>query len=231
MKHDINLYHVSLRPVQELLDTRRFLIALVLTAFIGIVFSLVQGQAVKNAEAENIKLAENNQKLLAQMTDFKKRLNQYTVKPSLVDQVRKAETDVKTRRQLLAEFEQRGRVHKVNLSPVLYELSTVHVEGLWLDKIRIEPAGVLLQGKTNRGVHIPRWMAHFKDREILGSHDFALVNLDRDKDNVLTFAIRTEEKEDAGIRFDTSVFDEIRNRTSVDYRTISELLEETDSEQ
>ena len=138
---------------------------------------------------------------------------------NLLRQTAKVELDISSRQALLAEFEKRGRIQRDNLSPVLNELGSIHTQGVWLTGISITPEGVMLEGSTLDATLIPQWMAKFAQTSILSKHQFSVVDLQRDSNRVLNFAIGSKgkvnnqqeliEKQMEGIKLDEILVPEV----------------------
>lgn len=194
MKHGINLYHESLRPSHELLTSAR-LLGCLLVILLGCV--LVRGgyeyatAKVVNAQTK----AQNKQvELSGHMVELASALNRQRPDRSLLRRTERIELDVESRRALLDEFNRRGKIRRANLSPVLKELASIHVEGLWLTRISIQADGVELEGHTLAPNLIPHWMAKFSSASTLASHEFSVVELRRENGSVLSFALLSKPK-------------------------------------
>lgn len=194
MKRDINLYHDSLRPSKELLTSGRLLMSLLIVVLAS---AFVRGgyeyATATLAQAHNE--ARNEQtELSTHMVALAGQLSRHQPDRSLLRRTERIELDADSRRALLDEFNRRGKIRRDNLSPVLQELASIHMTGLWLTRISIQAGGVELEGHTLAPGLIPRWMAKFDSATTLTAHKFSVVELRRDSRDILSFALLSKPK-------------------------------------
>src|SRR5690554_2223604 len=194
MKHGINLYHESLRPSQELLTSARLLVCLLIILVTCIFVRGGDEYAIAKVVSAQAKAQIQQAELSGRMVELAGELSRQRQDRSLLRRTERIELDVESRRALLDEFNRRGKIRRANLSPVLQELASIHVEGLWLTRISIQADGVELEGHTLAPNLIPHWMAKFASASTLASHQFSVVELRRDNGNLLSFALLSKPK-------------------------------------
>lgn len=189
MKRDINLYHTSLQPMRELLTAGRLLVALFILL---VVFGLARGAyayAMVKLVEHRAQLNNEQQALNSRRAELINQLNRQRPERSLLRRTERVELEIASRRALLDEFNRRGTIRRDNLSPVLQELASIHMDGVWLTRVTIQPNGVELEGRTLEAGLIPRWMAGFAQTTTLAAHRFSVVELRRDSRDILSFAL------------------------------------------
>lgn len=196
MKREINLYHTSLHPVRELLTSARLLTALLV---ILIASSLVRGgyeYAIVKLTVHYEQVDSEQQALNKQLAELASQMNRQRPERTLLRRTERVELEIASRRALLDEFNRRGTIRRDNLSPVLQELAAIHMDGVWLTRVMIQPNGVELEGRTLEAGLIPRWMAGFAQTTTLAAHRFSVVELRRDSRDILNFALLSKPRSD-----------------------------------
>ncbi|MCO4322479.1 PilN domain-containing protein [Aliidiomarina quisquiliarum] len=194
MKRDINLYHDSLRPSKELLTTGRLLISLLIVVVVS-AFARGGYEYATTTLTKTHNEARNEQTALStHMVELASQLSRQQPDRLLLRRTERIELDADSRRALLDEFNRRGKIRRDNLSPVLQELASIHMAGLWLTRISIQAGGVELEGHTLAPGLIPRWMAKFDAASTLTTHKFSVVELRRDSRDILSFALLSKPK-------------------------------------
>jgi len=189
MKHTINLYQPSLRPITRTLTPQRLGVALLCIMVLMVGWRVAIEIGSQSVRAQLRAESERYQQLQSRLTELSTQAQAQRLDQALVRRVERLENEVNARRSLLQEFSSRALVSQVDFSNVLGDLAEAHVEGIWLTRIRADESGVEIYGKTVQPAVIPNWISGFSQVETLKAFQFSVVALQRDNQNVLNFGI------------------------------------------
>lgn len=190
MKQRINLYQASLQPVKKLISANRvgitalssILVLILLVVFISVSANSVQRKLAR----EQVQLEQ----LQANINELSERANQQRVSRELSRRVNNLESEIAAKRQLLRDFNSQRQVQDINFSHVLGDLSEIHMEGVWLTRIRANQQGVEIYGRTLQPAVIPIWMGKFSEVGTLNPFQFSVVELQREQNEERSGASR-----------------------------------------
>ncbi|MCC5855979.1 MAG: hypothetical protein JJU10_09960 [Idiomarina sp.] len=192
MKHAINLYHPSLRPERELLTSQRLLLTLALVVLVLVGWRVALGLSEFRLAQSQTQVSAEQSSLRADVTTLGQRARERRPDRDLSRRVDALEADIAVRRALLQEFARRGQVQRQDFSPLLTQLAAIHQDGIWLTRIRVNQERVELHGKTLNAALIPRWMGKFEEAQSLAGFRFSIVELKRDSQEILNFALSSQ---------------------------------------
>lgn len=192
MKQQVNLYHPSLRPVKPLLTSSRVLSVMTFIFILAVATQLHYKYQDYILGINNKLLTAEQQRLTAHTAELMAKIRAQQPNQRLLNQTYRLEIEVNSHRRLLDEFRQRGNIDELNLTPILYELSEIHQEGLWLTRITVAPLDVSLHGATNKPALIPQWIGKFDDTSTLKEYNFSMVQMKRDANDTLRLVLRSQ---------------------------------------
>ncbi|RTE86394.1 MULTISPECIES: PilN domain-containing protein [Gammaproteobacteria] len=195
MKYRVNLYQASLKPEIKLISANKVSIAaslvvvFLVTALIMIKVSTASLQSKVNKQQAELTELQN------EVATLNARVSNARVAPELVRSERVLEREVTAKTRLLQRFDTTNRLSNIDFSQVLGDLSRVHIEGIWLTRIYADQSGLEIYGKTVQPAAIPNWMERFKEVDTLSPYRFSVVELQRDSERALNFAIVSSPRE------------------------------------
>lgn len=197
-KSTINLYVESLRPKVNYVTLAN--LGLVLLVVI-VLAALWRGSIAWQQH----QLEQQRSEYQAQMTTLQQQLSELAARsraqrpdPELEASVSGLEREIRGLQSLSSAVLQSDGMDEQHYARVLRDLSAIHQHGLWLHHIEYRQGRLILRGQTEHSGHLPRWMARFNDVPSLAGKQFAVVALERESSDVLSFEIRSQREQEVG---------------------------------
>ena len=196
-KSRVNLYTAALRPEKDyfsLVNIGALVIGLL------VVMALMRaGIAWQQSTIEQQRRATQTQmlELQQQFSDLAATSRERRVDPELERIVADVERELRALQSLSTAVQRSNDVGDENYARLLRDLSVIHQHGLWLNHIENREGQLILRGHTEHSGHLPRWMARFSNVPSLAGRQFAVVSLEREEQDVLSFEVRSRREQEA----------------------------------
>lgn len=189
MKNRINLFPEELKPKLNLF-TAGFVILMWLLS--GVVLFAVS-QSYQN-KFRDIQIAtQDTQQLYNQQNSMLTMLTQArdtrAQDPALLAEVQKLQKEARDKGLLLEELKGREQLKNQGFSMLMDDLSTSHVEGVWLTRISIAEQRIRMEGATLESSKVPQWVSKLRDSDYFSGRSFAGARMFRDDEDNLNFVI------------------------------------------
>jgi len=195
MKQQVNLYTRELRPQRELWSLNQ--LAMVAVAAVAII-ALASGTLRWTLSGSEAELAAKKNDLAAMrlvVEELNLSLADRREEAGLKDRVEGLQRQVRMRRDLVTRADQLAQATRHGFSPYLTGLARQSDDRLWLTRIRLDlMAGTVeLQGQTNSGDQVPRYLTRLKQEPLFDGRRFSHFVLDRDDDaGILEFRLASQ---------------------------------------
>lgn len=192
MKYRVNLFPDELKPKLNLF-TAGFVILMWL--FSGVVlFAISQHYHQKYKEIQTA--TQDTQQQYNQQNSMLKMLSEArdnrAQDEALLAEVQKLQNEARDKGLLLNELRGREQLKNQGFSTLMDDLSTSHVEGLWLTRISIAEQKIRMEGATMESAKVPQWVSRLRDSQYFSGRSFAGARMFRDDDDNLNFVISSE---------------------------------------
>lgn len=189
MKNRINLFPEELKPKLNLF-TAGFVILMWLLS--GVVLFAVS-QSYQN-KFRDIQIAtQDTQQLYNQqnsmLTMLTRARDTRAQDPALLAEVQKLQKEARDKGLLLEELKGREQLKNQGFSMLMDDLSTSHVEGVWLTRISIAEQRIRMEGATLESSKVPQWVSKLRDSDYFSGRSFAGARMFRDDEDNLNFVI------------------------------------------
>jgi Tfp pilus assembly protein PilN len=109
--------------------------------------------------------------------------------PALLAEVQKLQKEARDKGLLLEELKGREQLKNQGFSMLMDDLSTSHVEGVWLTRISIAEQRIRMEGATLESSKVPQWVSKLRDSDYFSGRSFAGARMFRDDEDNLNFVI------------------------------------------
>lgn len=191
-KHTINLYTNALRPQTDWLSLRNVsvvvlgVLVLMVLSRAGIAWQ--QSSLDQQLNASQLGMSELQQQLAGLATQAREQ----RVDPQLESAVAELERELRALQSLSNVVLRSDSLEDDNYARLLRDLSAIHQHGLWLSHIELRQGQLILRGHTEHSGHLPRWMARFNNVPSLSGRQFAVVSLEREDSDILSFEVHSQ---------------------------------------
>ena len=100
----------------------------------------------------------------------------------VADQLREAERETLQKRRLLLAFQTRRLGNTRGFAAHLEALARQRIDGLWLTRVEVRDGGVALEGETEAGELVPRYLARLGTETAFRGTEFSRFKLTRGDD-------------------------------------------------
>ena len=195
IEQQINLYQERFHEKRLWLSAAQTATALVvLLAVIGSASFLMQGELQK-AERRNQQLKAERDRITAALATANLELKQLLEDTRLDQDIESAARQISARKKVLAFVDANRFGSGQGFSDYLIALSNLHVDNIWLSRIRFGENFIQLQGSSLDAGQVPAYFDSFSDETVFQGNRFDLFELKRDPDNdwKVDFEIATSE--------------------------------------
>lgn len=193
----VNLYSAALQPKKvyfSFANTGILVIGLlVVMALLRAGIAWQQSTVEQQRHATQTKILELQQ----QFGDLAAVARERRVDPQLQQLVADMERELRALQSLSHAIQRSDELGDDNYGRLLRDLSAIHQHGLWLSHIENRGGRLILRGHTEHSGHLPRWMARFNNVPSLAGRQFAVVSLEREEQELLSFEVRSQREQEA----------------------------------
>lgn len=191
----INLYPDHLKPkVEHFTLTNVALLTLVLVGVLSASFGYLTWQ---NSQLQSqLQIAQSQQQEYnQQVASLKQRLAKHRPSPEKVHAVERLKEEIKSKQDSLAAVAKYDGQLQAGYSGVMQSLAQLGRKDISLTSIQMNDANLDIKGLARDPQAIPNWVNQFKSEINLVGRSFEKLKIARNENNILTFELRTQEKE------------------------------------
>jgi len=192
MKFRINLFPPELKPKLNLFTAGFVVLMWLFSAVVLFAVSDVyqrRYQAIQIATRDTQQQFDHKTSMLKMLKEAKESRAQDA---SLLAQVQKLQNEARDKNLLLDELRGREQLKNKGFSTLMVDLSSNHVDGVWLTRININEQKIRMEGATVESAKVPMWVSRLKDSEYFAGRSFAGARMFRDDTDNLNFVISSE---------------------------------------
>ncbi|GAA5219001.1 PilN domain-containing protein [Corallincola platygyrae] len=189
MKQQINLYVESLRPQKESLSLPMVMTSWAIAVLLITVAAFWLSSSLSNARYQLNMARMTNKQLNQQVADLTRELQARQPSAALTRRKDQTQAELKVKKQLLAELQNRAPLKNQGFSQLMLELSKYHDDDIWLNGIRASETQLALSGFTRASHAVPRWVQQFQHGERLQQAGFSSLSMSRDENQRLVFTL------------------------------------------
>lgn len=192
MKYRVNLFPEELKPKLNLFTAGFVLLMWLLSGVV--LFAMSEHYRYKYQEIQ-IATRDTQQKynqqngMLKMLTAARDKRAQ---DPALLAEVQKLQNEARDKRLLLDELRGREQLKNQGFSMLMSDLSSSHVEGVWLTRISIAEQKIRMEGATIESSKVPKWVSKLRESEYFTGRSFAGARMFRDESDNLNFVISSD---------------------------------------
>ncbi|WP_299072266.1 hypothetical protein [uncultured Paraglaciecola sp.] len=191
MKNRVNLYHPEFHPKLQLLTLPVVIGCWVLSLCVcGLIYVFLanQQQALK---ADLTKVQHNKQQQELLVNELQNALDNRKVDPKLLKQVQESQQLIDLKKRVLNELTAQEQLKSKGYSNLMLDLASYNQNGLWLQRITLDGARVVIEGAATDSTLVPKWLSFIGKTDYFNGQKFADTRLYRDAEQQLNFAIST----------------------------------------
>jgi Tfp pilus assembly protein PilN len=189
MKNRVNLYHPRFHPKLHLLTLSSvigsWLLALILCS--ALYFYLVSEQ--KNIESEIAKLEQNKQQQKKLFDELQNTVDNHEVDPILLNEVQINQQLISLKKRLSNKLSGHERLKSHSFSKLMIDLASHNHNGLWLTRINLNGASVVMEGAATNSAIVPKWLSSLGQTDYFKGQEFSDTRLYRYSEQQLNFVI------------------------------------------
>lgn len=192
MKYRVNLFPDELKPKLNLF-TAGFV--LLMWLFSGVLlFGISEHyrykyQDIQIATRDTQQQYNQQNSMLKMLTEARDNRAQ---DPALLAEVQKLQNEAREKGLLLDELRGREQLKNQGFSMLMSDLSSSHIDGVWLTRISIAEQKIRMEGATNESSKVPQWVSRLRNSEYFTGRSFAGARMFRDEADNLNFVISSD---------------------------------------
>ncbi len=195
IEQQINLYQDRFREKMVILSASQ-LVVLTLLVLLGMAAYSVNIQlSLDNAKARNLSLKEQQQSVADELNLANAELTRLLADTRMDDQISGVAREIRARNKMLGFVESNQFGSGRGFSDYLVSLSNLHIDNVWLDKIKFAENYLHIHGSSLKAELIPKYFERFSEESIFEGNRFDIFRLERKEatDWKVDFEIATRE--------------------------------------
>ncbi|HAS62969.1 MAG TPA: MSHA biogenesis protein MshI [Vibrio sp.] len=191
----INLYPQHLQPKVERFTLNNVAIfsAILFGTFLTVYGYSTWQNTLLTQQLSVIKSQENE--FNQQLSSLNQRLAKHRPSPEKVHAVARLKEEIRSKQDSLAAVSKYDGQQQVGYSGVMQSLAQLGRNDISLSSIQMDADNLDIKGMARDPQAIPNWVNQFKNEINLVGRSFEKLRIARNEQNVLTFELRTKEKE------------------------------------
>ncbi len=198
IEQQINLYQDRFREKRVWFSASQVLVGLLLMFVVGGAWSYLLHADLNAEQQHNRDLRAQRDRLTADLAVANVELARLLEDDTVEREITGTARQINARKQVLNFVEANRFGSGEGFSGYLVALSRLHVEDIWLDRVRLGQGYVRINGSSLRAEAVPAYFDSFGNEEIFVGNRFDLFRVDRpaDSDWKVDFEIATREDGD-----------------------------------
>ncbi len=184
MRQSVNLYTEAFRPSREWLTLARAAVVLALVLVVVAGAGALAHYRLAGVEAQLAEVERRNARRQEAVDTLQGKVEARRKDPALEAQVARLEQRVRDRRRLVERADSVTRASSEGFSPYLEGLARQSLEGLWLNRIRVDLMRDRLgiAGRTLNGQTVPEYLERLREEAVFEGRRFARFSIERVED-------------------------------------------------
>lgn len=182
MKTRLNLYTAQFRSQSLLVDRRTIGYAVAVALLMLVVMGTWLSWINHGLDIQHRKLTDEQVRLENRMLEISKKIGARAENKALQLAIFEASKSVSGKRQLIQRLNNSPLLADTRFSHFMRGLSSSHVEGLWLTRVRADGTSLILDGRSLSEDLVPRWIHQLSMRPEFSGRKFGVLELLRSQD-------------------------------------------------
>jgi len=179
----INLYQERFREKRLWISATQVAATLLIVLAAGLIWSLVLSYELSQAEKRNQALKAERDRIVLEVTAVNAELAALLEDKRLDRQIEGTARQISARKRVLKFIEANRFGSGEGFSEYLVALSNLHVDDIWLNRIRLAENFVQLKGSALSATEVPGYFDSFGEEQIFQGNRFDLFQLSRPSDS------------------------------------------------
>jgi hypothetical protein len=189
----INLYQDRFREKRIWISALQVAAALLVVISAGAIWSFLLHSEFEQASLSNLEIKASRDRMTAELTVANVELAKLLEDNRLDREIETTARQISARKRVLQFVDANSFGSGQGFSSYLVALSNLHVDDIWLTRIRFSENFVQIEGSALNAAEIPGYFDRFSEESIFQGHRFDLFQLSRasDSDWKVDFEIAT----------------------------------------
>ena len=189
----INLYQDRFKQKRLWISAGQVAAALLVVVVAGATWSFLLYTEFEQARLDNLEIKANRDRMTAELAVANGELAKLLEDHRLDREIETASRQISARKKVLQFVDANRFGSGRGFSSYLVALSNLHVDDIWLTRIRFAENFVQIKGSALKAAEVPGYFARFSDEDIFQGNRFDLFQLSRasDSDWKVDFEIAT----------------------------------------
>ncbi len=194
----INLYHERFHEKRLWISAGQVASAVLLLIAVGAVWSYLLHDGLKSARQQQQQVKSERDRITADLTVVNAELSRLLQDTSLDEEINIIGRQISAREKVLNFVDANRFGSGEGFSTYLVALSKLHVDDIWLNRIRFGEDFFLIEGSSLDAEIVPTYFDRFSEEAVFRGNRFDLFRLNRpvDSDWKVDFVIATSETSD-----------------------------------
>ncbi len=196
MKNRVNLYQDTLRPNIDPLPLQRVVIIWLLVLIVSVAAAFFALRSERLARQELTVITNDVLKQQAAVKELQKELLRRQDLTELNQRIAELQREVADKLEILRYVQNESGKGATDYAQVMADLARYHKEGVWLTRIYVAGAELVLEGETSRPDELALWLEGLKRSAYFSGKAFSVLQFSGDEE-VRRFRVATTEKGNA----------------------------------
>lgn len=178
----INLYQDRFREKRLWLSAAQVAAAVLLVVAVIAIWSYLLQDQLQQAQQENLAVKADRDRMTVELSAANAELARLLEDSQLDSEIENTSRQISARRKVLSFVDANRFGSGEGFSAYLVALSNLHVDDIWLSRIRLAENFVQIRGSSLNAEEVPGYFDRFSDEPIFQGNRFDLFALKRDPD-------------------------------------------------
>ena len=179
----INLYQERFREKRLWISAAQVAATLLIALAAGLIWSLVLNFELREEEQRSLVLKADREIVAVEVAAVNAELAELLEDKRIDQQIENTARQISARKRVLKFVEANRFGSGEGFSDYLVALSNLHVDDIWLNRIRLSENFVQLKGSALRAAEVPGYFDSFSEEQIFQGNRFDLFQLSRARDS------------------------------------------------
>lgn len=179
----INLYQERFREKKLWISAAQVAATLLIVLAAGLIWSFVLNVELRQAEQRSLALKADREIVAVEVAAVNAELAKLLEDKRIDEQIENTARQISARKRVLKFVEANRFGSGEGFSDYLVALSNLHVDDIWLNRIRLSENFVQLKGSALSAAEVPGYFDSFGEEQIFQGNRFDLFQLSRARDS------------------------------------------------
>lgn len=179
----INLYQERFREKRLWISAAQVAATLLIVLAAGLIWSLVLNFELRQAEQRSLALKADREIVAVEVAAVNAELAELLEDKRIDQQIENTARQISARKRVLKFVEANRFGSGEGFSDYLVALSNLHVDDIWLNRIRFSENFIQLKGSALSAAEVPDYFDSFGEEQIFQGNRFDLFQLSRARDS------------------------------------------------